>query len=361
VATSADGVNAVTLDGGNVTLNQWHHIVALIGAGAITIYLDGAQVATTAGPVPLVGSNAPVRFGRDGDGNFFGGQLQDAAVYGYLLSSQQIANHYALRTMNDATVATAMAADASGHGRTGTYGGRVTLATGAAVADSSRSALFDGVTGAMTIGSVAPFKLATQSVEFWLKRPANGGGPIVGRWDESTDQRSWLLSVDGASGQLVVKTSTDGVAIAQMSGGSISANVWPHVVVATNGGSVQAFVDGASAFSGSGAVVFDAATGPLRVGVDGSGRSYAGGLADVAIYSTALTAQQVSDHYAHRSVAGLGVLTYTASPNTVSVERTGTLTVAGQTVSITQDAAPCVATVTPGAFTFDASAHGGTV
>ena len=49
--------------------------------------------------------------------------------------------------------------------------------------------------------------------------------------------------------------------------------------------------------------------------------------------------------------SGLGQVQYTVAPNTTTTARTGTLTVAGHTVTFTQAANSCVYTVTPTSFT----------
>jgi RHS repeat-associated protein len=365
VTTSVDGVNTVAVEAGSVSSDAWHHIVATISPRAVTLYVDGVPVSAGAGAAPLLGSNAPVRFGRDGDGGFLLGGLQDAAVYGYELSPQQVANHFARRTSVDSTVATAMAADASGHGRTGVYAGGVALGQPGAVADGGLSASFDGSTGAMVVANVTPFTLATQSVEFWIKRTSGGTGAgmegIVGRWDTSANQRSWLVSIDDNTGRLVVQTSNDGIAVSTTQGVAIGPGVWHHVAVVAAGTSVQTFVDGVLSQTSTGGGIFASASGPLRIGRDGTGSFFEGQLSDVAIYAAALSADQIAVHYARRAVAGTGLLTYAVAPNTLAVPRTGSLTIAGQTVAIAQDAAPCVVSVVPSSFSLQAGAQAGAV
>jgi RHS repeat-associated protein len=361
VATSIDGISVVTTEAGSVTPDQWHHVVATISSTAVTAYVDGIPVVAGAGTVPLLGSNAPVRFGRDGDGGFLLGGLQDAAIYGYVVSPEQVANHFARRTSIDPTVATAMAADASGHGRTATYAGGVTLGQPGAVADGGLSASFDGSTGAVVVNNVTPFKLATQSVEFWMRRQSSGSGAIAGRWDTSANQRSWLVSIDDTSGQLVTQTSNDGVAVSTTTGVAITTGVWHHVAVVTAGASVRTFVDGMLAQTSSGSGLFASASGPLRIGREGTGSFFSGQLSDVAIYASALSADQIAAHYARRAVAGDGLLTYAVAPNPFATPRTGSLMVAGQTVAITQDAADCVVSVVPSSFSLLAGAQSGTV
>jgi len=58
------------------------------------------------------------------------------------------------------------------------------------------------------------------------------------------------------------------------------------------------------------------------------------------------------------SGSGNGTVSYTAAANTATTARTGTLTIAGQTFTVTQAAASCSYTVSP--LTFSVGASGGT-
>jgi hypothetical protein len=84
---------------------DWHHAAAAYDstAGTITLYIDGAQAATTTCPTGISGSNdvyigngVNIAGGWPGtqDSNFLTGQLCAAAAYDYALSAGQVTAHY---------------------------------------------------------------------------------------------------------------------------------------------------------------------------------------------------------------------------------------------------------------------------
>ncbi|GHD45404.1 hypothetical protein GCM10008097_14640 [Mycetocola manganoxydans] len=80
----------------------WHHVVATQGTNGMRLYVDGALLGqnTTTAAQPYWGvwrvggdnlSGWPDRPSSD----FFGGQIDETAIYGSALSAQQVQNHYA--------------------------------------------------------------------------------------------------------------------------------------------------------------------------------------------------------------------------------------------------------------------------
>ncbi len=61
------------------------------------------------------------------------------------------------------------------------------------------------------------------------------------------------------------------------------------------------------------------------------------------------------------SGTGIGTVTYTVSANTSTSQRTGTLTIAGRTFTVTQDGVPCSYSLTPTSKTFTSAAGTGSV
>ncbi len=83
----------------NLPLNQWHHI-AVVGDGtSLKIYLEGALQGTGGGATANYGSSAsPFNIGGGGifdpSGNFFNGQIDEAAVWARDLSAVEIQQQY---------------------------------------------------------------------------------------------------------------------------------------------------------------------------------------------------------------------------------------------------------------------------
>jgi RHS repeat-associated protein len=130
-----------------LVLNQWQHIaVTMSTAGAVTIYRNGASVATGTTQVPNNIARASDYIGSDGTSSFWTGRLDEVSVNTSPLTAAQISAHYAARYTGYSTsvkanspygywrlgepvpathVATATAVDASTNSRNGTYSGNL--------------------------------------------------------------------------------------------------------------------------------------------------------------------------------------------------------------------------------------------
>lgn len=74
----------------------WHHLVVTASGLNLTMYLDGASVATgTRASTDLGGDTAVVRIGATADGGeFFNGSLDEVAIYGTALTASRVQAHY---------------------------------------------------------------------------------------------------------------------------------------------------------------------------------------------------------------------------------------------------------------------------
>jgi hypothetical protein len=80
----------------------WHHVVATQGPAGMALYVDGVRVGqnlTTGAQsywgVWHVGGDNLSGWPNRPSSDFFGGQIDETAIYGTVLSSQQVLNHYA--------------------------------------------------------------------------------------------------------------------------------------------------------------------------------------------------------------------------------------------------------------------------
>jgi len=81
--------------------NLWHQVVATRDAtsGAMNLYIDGKFDSTTTGPTGVRTSSPNLRIGSLQTGaNFFSGSISDVAVYGQVLTTNQIAVLYSAAT-----------------------------------------------------------------------------------------------------------------------------------------------------------------------------------------------------------------------------------------------------------------------
>ncbi|HEX4793701.1 MAG TPA: LamG domain-containing protein [Humisphaera sp.] len=86
-----------------LTLNAWHHLVGTADGSTITLYVDGASVASASagGSYAFYGSSNVWISGVAGAGGanptltYFPGVIDEAALYNFALSAAQVAAHYA--------------------------------------------------------------------------------------------------------------------------------------------------------------------------------------------------------------------------------------------------------------------------
>ena len=72
--------------------NQWHHIVANLGAAEVALYIDGAPVGSSGGAGPIVNNDADLYFGRHRAlGRYFQGLIDDVRIYDAPLDPSQVA------------------------------------------------------------------------------------------------------------------------------------------------------------------------------------------------------------------------------------------------------------------------------
>ena len=98
--TSKTVTSAAALD------TNWHHVVATFASGALKIYVDGTLSASATATFTTAATNSSTfDVGRSGTTNYYGGSIDEIAVYATALSATQIADHYAKGT-NAPTIST---------------------------------------------------------------------------------------------------------------------------------------------------------------------------------------------------------------------------------------------------------------
>ncbi len=91
-----NGTTHVSAAWGTAVDTGWHHIAATYDNAVARLYVDGVQRAQTSSTVQLTPSANALNIGRSNDGSyFFGGSLDDVAVYRTVLSATRIQAHFA--------------------------------------------------------------------------------------------------------------------------------------------------------------------------------------------------------------------------------------------------------------------------
>ena len=219
--------------------------------------------------------------------------------------------------------------DQSGRGRNGRA--QQTPAYGLAGATADGNTAMGLASAAVTFADGVGLFAGPTSIEFWLRVDEGGYGSIaIGS--------GWQVMLEGSRVRffsMVNEFSRFDVT----SNEPLSDGAWHHVVAvyAPVDQEVRVFVDGLLDVSGA-----------LLAGLSGTrpldGLGPAGAAVDeVAVYQSALTAEQAAAHYLLRLSpnGGAGQVVFTASPNPLYESRVGAFTIGAIPVTITQEAHPC--------------------
>ncbi|HZD73328.1 MAG TPA: LamG-like jellyroll fold domain-containing protein, partial [Actinomycetota bacterium] len=202
------------------------------------------------------------------------------------------------------------AMDSSGNGRTGLYQGAIALGQpGAIIGDSNTAVRFGGAPGNdgyLTTQSTTPVvNPQTFSLELWFRTTTTNGGKLIGFGNARTglssqfDRHVYMTN----DGRLVFGVWVGGPITLQTTA-SYNDSRYHQVVATLSSAGMRLYVDGKLIGSGANSVA-QAYNGFWRVSGDNLGNwpsrptnNFWKGLIDeVSIYPTALSAEQVSEHF----------------------------------------------------------------
>jgi len=216
------------------------------------------------------------------------------------------------------------ATDSSSNSLNGTYAGTYSLnMPGALGADTNTAVEFGG--GYADMGSPSALNITgtALTVEFWAQASSVGSYKyIVSHTNDSSQGYAVYTGGDatyhfffGRSGGLHISGAVSGV----------WDGAWHHFVNVYDGAHLLIYVDGQQRLSESETASITGYTGNFRVGdYNGGSRAFSGLLDEVAVYSSALSASTVADHYAI-GMKPSGVLTKIHEPagNHIDLAYTG--------------------------------------
>ncbi|GAA1627016.1 PKD domain-containing protein [Georgenia ruanii] len=314
---------------------RWHHVVATLGANGMQLFVDGKRVAQRSDVTAAQGYSGYWRIGGDNlngwtsqpASNYLDGDIDEVAVYPTVLSAAAVNDHFVAGggtssvppapsdkygaavynadpdlywRLNEQAGPTAQ--DAGKQGVPGTYNGEYQLqAAGALAGVNDRAVRFTGTGG--HIASTAQFtNPSVYSLELWFSTTTTRGGKLIGFGASATGtssnyDRHVYMQDDGRlvfgvwTGQTNTITTDRGY----------NDGRWHHMVATQSSGGMRLYVDGALAGTNP-QTQAENYTGYWRVGGDttwGSSSPFLEGLIDeAAVYSSELSANQVSEHYA---------------------------------------------------------------
>jgi len=308
---------------------QWHHIVANMGPGGMSLYVDGKRAGQRSDITVGQAYSGYWRIGGDtswNGANYFTGTIDDVAIYPAPLTRQQVITHWvdsgrtsALPTVPADAYGAAIygadpdlywrlgetsgtvAADAGLNANAGTYNGASVMGRPGALNGVSNTAVrFNGSNGFVSTKSAVSGP-SVYSEELWFSTTTTQGGKLIGFGDQPTGtsssyDRHVYMQDDG---RLVFGTWT-GQMNTITSAKAYNDGAWHHMVATQSGAGMVLYVDGQSVGTNP-QTAAQGYNGYWRVGGDvtwgSSSNFFAGTIDEVAVYPVALTAATVQQHY----------------------------------------------------------------
>ena len=299
----------------NANINTWVHWAVVRSGATMTVYRNGLPVGSRSDLPATTAVTLGGELGRYGGQYYLKGRIDDVAVYDSALSAQRVrAQYIAGRAYRDVVLADGpqaywrlgetsgtTAADAAGTS-TATYTNSPGLnKPGAVAGDADRSVTFDGTNDYAITAGTLPWNLGAYSYETWIKG-TDYSVPFSNNQSVMSDQ-------NGQSGryfyffgnQFIFGVYDNGVGYKSVAAPTPSVNAWHHVVGTWDGDkTLTLYVDGVQAgqFVSSTTIVPVATTARYNLGRHPAGTNYFNGsLDETAVYTKALTADQVKLHY----------------------------------------------------------------
>ncbi len=269
----------------------------------ITFYINGTPGAMHSIGVQVVSGNAPLAFGSTSNHAWlFNGIMSNIQIYNSSLSSQQVESLYhkgitgiPLNTQNligwwplDGNANDYSLNNNSANNSTGvTYKNLVS----SNVNQNMTVANFNGQNSYISIPDSTPLNIQNDiTVSMWLyisqihdsdAMQMNSGCYGYTVWEKSNGDIGFLRQCDGA-GTVVSKAA-------------LKLDTWYNVVGTYDGSTLKLYINGVLNDSASNSLTFNS-IGPLYIGKGNDG-NFIGSIADVQIYNSVLSQQQVSELY----------------------------------------------------------------
>jgi hypothetical protein len=296
------------------------HLVGTYDGANVKMYVNGVMVTSTAFAGGNI-SNSGTPTIDAASTSFFPGTIDEVAIYNYALTQTQVTKHYlaglsgyAATVLADAPQgyyrldenAGTNAYDASGNANTGTYAasGLTLNSPGCLRSDVDAGVLFTSSSGVITLPTALNGNGYTAlTVECWFNPtttgPSNGNFyNLVFGPNSNGLHKGYIMFLAGQAGLPTLSWQVDNGTVnvpANVSLALVPGNMY-HIVGTWDGSNVRTYINGV--LKGGPAALTGTITNTGNPTINTPTSSlFPGTIDEVAIYNTALTQQQITNHY----------------------------------------------------------------
>ena len=329
--TNTDGSIRISFDGGptqsfgsagDITVNNWHHIVVTFNNGTINVYADGNSKGSTTTPNTVFNSGANFYIGDDNSGTFFNGKIDQVRIFNKALSSSEVTTLYGETSASSTKSTTDIFGDSSGislyelesnaNDTSGTNNGtatnvvygydgtasNVTYSTG----KFGQAGVFNGSSSYITL--TQPVNLSTDNFtySFWIYPTTNTGyGAPLAQYGNSTSTRNFYSYRVGSTEKITFGLVSTGAVFNQLiSTGTTPLNQWSHVAMVRDSSTQKIYINGQLSGTLSNTTTTSTSSEPFLIGDTNdvvADEFFEGSIDQVRIYDKALSAADVTTLY----------------------------------------------------------------
>lgn len=313
IGTTGNNIEVINRDGSLVGLNTsfahgmsagtWYHVVWVCTTTNSKTYVNGTLLDNTnftANTATLNTTNIGARQRVATD--YMNGGIDEVGIWSRALSSTEVTDLYnsgnGLSYPLTGSLVSYYKLDANSNDSVTTNNGTDTNISYATAGKIGNCATFNG--SSSTIGLPDSFRSTSFTVSTWAKTSATGK-ILFGNTNYTSSVASGYFFYANASGNLEARTwnGSNGVSVDTNSTKNITDGLWHHVVMTCSGGTVNTlYVDGIQVATATGTSVgWSGSTNYVYLGAynfSGLGNYWNGSIDETAIWSRALTADEVS-------------------------------------------------------------------
>jgi hypothetical protein len=248
-------------------------------------------------------------------------------------------------------------------GFAGTYSGGYTQGqAGISSYDTNASVLFDGNTGGAQVPYADALNTTNFTVEAWALATTGmgAGGYRTVVQNRGGNTVGWIVYGVGGSPDAWHLFIGDGSAWCDYPAAPIASNQWNHIVGTYDGTNWVNYINGVKVLSKAWANYIPNTSTYLAIGKRWGDCNFPGYITEVAVYNTALSSNQVLNHYAQGAFGGFKAPVVLQQPQSVSTYPTLTATFSVQVESYTTPTYQWMAGAS-GSATYTNLANGGNI